>query len=197
MKRARLLSVATIACAWVHAADAGARLFVIDGYNASLTFSCEVMGMVPIKGAFTRFLAVIALDELAPGEARAVVRVDASSMSLSESGLIDKLKGPDFFDIAKYPEFGFDSYGAKVIEPGLLRLDGSLTVRGVTQPFSLRVRYVIASDGVASATTIEADGELDRTAFGMTAYDVILSDDVSIAVDGLMNRGIRPIVPGG
>lgn len=198
MTRARLASAAIFASLLTVPAAAEPRLFVVDGYNATLSFSCDILGMVPVEGTFTRFLALVALDEGAPGEARAVVRVDAASMEVDGDDLVSDLKGPDFFDVAQFPEFGFASYGAKVLEPGRVRIDGKLTLRGVTRPMSLFVRYVIDdAKGVAEAK-IEAIGELDRTEYGMTAYEALVSDDVQIEVDGTMKQGFGMVgAPGG
>jgi polyisoprenoid-binding protein YceI len=185
------LAVAAVsaACA-LQPAAAAPRIFIIDGHNAKLTFRCAVLGMVDVEGAFTRFVAMVAIDEAAPGEARTVVRVDAASLTTDETRWLDDLRGPDFFHVAQYPMFDFNSFGAEVLAPGLLRLTGTLTLRGVSRPVTLRVRYRLpAPDGDGEAL-LDASAEVDRTQFGMDAYALVLSDDVEIEVTGrLANFG--------
>ncbi len=184
----KTLLVGWLGCCAVGAADAQSRVFIMDGNSGTLSFSCDVMGLMSVAGGFTRFVAVITIDEDALWEARAVVKVDASSLVTDERGWLEDLKGPDFFDVAAYPEFVFASHATSVEGPGLLRIDGALTLRGETRPVTLRVRYGApgAPDGDAA---IRADGELDRTQFGMDAYDMVLSDDVEIAVSGTARPG--------
>lgn len=175
------------------AADAHSRVFIMDGNSGTLNFSCDVLGVMPVEGAFSRFVAVISIDDDAPQDARAVVRVDADSLTTDETDWIADLKGPDFFDVTAYPEFSFASHSAAVVGPGELRIEGALTLRGQTRPVTLNVRYQApdAPDGAAAVTAV---GEVNRNAFGMDAYDLVLSDNVTIEVSGMARPGYPPPV---
>ncbi len=166
------------------------RVFRIDGEGARLTFSCDVLGMVPMEGAFTRFVALIALDVDAPTRTRAVVTVDAASMVLSDPDWTDDLKGPGFFDVAHFPQFGFHSDSAKVVEPGLLSVSGTLVLRATSRPVVLHVRY--APETGAAPTTMQAAAEVDRSEFGMDAFRPVVSDDVDIEVQGQLVPAFPP-----
>ena len=136
-----ILRVALAACSSAHAAEAATRVFIVDGNNARLRFSCDVLGLSEVEGAFTRFVAMVAIDEKAPGETRTVVKIDAASLTTDHTSWIEDLKGPDFFDVTRYPIVDFTSFTAVVEAPGVLSIPGKLTLRGVTQPVSLRVEY--------------------------------------------------------
>lgn len=166
-----------------HAA-AEQRMYILDGNSSTLKFSCDLFGVMPIEGAFTRFIAMIAIDSEAPGEARAVVKVDARSLESDDARWLDDLKGAEFFDIARYPHFDFKSFSATVVRPGVLKVRGQLTLRGITHPVTLKVRYALPGAGAGAEPTIEASGEVDRTDFGMTAYRAMVSDEVEIEVEG-------------
>ncbi|BCW87997.1 Protein YceI [Alphaproteobacteria bacterium SO-S41] len=178
-----LAALAATASVLVLPVAAAPRIFIVDGHNAKLTFNCAVLGMMDVEGAFTRFVAMVAIDESAPGEARTVVRVDAGSLTTDETDWIEDLKGPDFFDVTRYPLFDFNSFGAEVVSPGVLRVSGTLTLKGISRPVTLKVRYRLP-DAAGGAAHLQAQGELDRTEFGMDAYDLVLSDDVEIDVTG-------------
>jgi polyisoprenoid-binding protein YceI len=184
-----ILRVALAACASAHAAEAATRVFIVDGNNARLRFSCDVLGLSEVEGAFTRFVAMVAIDEQAPGETRTVVKIDAASLTTDHTSWIEDLKGPDFFDVTRYPIVDFTSFTAVVEAPGVLSIPGKLTLRGVTQPVSLRVEYQLPEQTGTGYGTMKAAAELDRTAFGMDAYDLVLSDDVSIEVKGSVVMG--------
>lgn len=193
MTRLKTLLVGLMGCAAVGVAHADSRVFIMDGYSGTLNFSCDVLGLMPVEGTFTRFVAVITIDEQAPWDARAVVTVDADSLTTDKPKRTAELKGPEFFDVETYPEFTFASHTAIVEGPGKLRIEGGLTLRGETRPVTLRVRYETggAPDGAA---TIEAAGEIDRTEFGMDAYAMVLSDEVEIEVSGTARPGYPPPV---
>lgn len=184
-----IFRVALAACASAHAAEAATRVFIVDGNNARLRFSCDVLGLSEVEGAFTRFVAMVAIDEQAPGETRTVVKIDAASLTTDHTSWIEDLKGPDFFDVTRYPIVDFTSFTAVVEAPGVLSIPGKLTLRGVTQPVSLRVEYQLPEQTGTGYGTMKAAAELDRTAFGMDAYDLVLSDDVSIEVKGSVVMG--------
>jgi polyisoprenoid-binding protein YceI len=193
---ARLLTLAFglwTAGALVCSAAAHSRVFIMDGNSGALNFSCDVMGVMPVEGAFTRFIAVISIDDEAPQDARVVVKVDADSLVTDETDWIEDLKGPDFFNVGAYPEFDFASHTATIEGEGLLRIDGALTLRGQSRPVTLHVRYQ-APDAPGGPATISAEGDLDRTQFGMDAYDLVLSDEVNIEVTGVAHPGYPPPV---
>ena len=84
--------------------------------------------------------------------------------------LIRHLRDPDFFDVRHYPVAQFTA--SEVIRlpnatpgtPGHL-LQGTITVRGVSQPLEVPVALAIA-DPEARRLSGQAQFELDRTAFG-------------------------------
>jgi len=188
-RAAAVLSLTIAACALAQAAHATPRIFIIDGNNAELSFSCDVLGLSEVEGAFTRFIAMVAIDEEAPGETRTVVMIDATSLTTERQSWTEDLKGPDFFDVARYPMVDFSSFTALVQEPGVLNVPGHLTLRGVTRPVTLRVRYRLPDLAGTGLGHMEARAEIDRTAFGMDAYELVLSDDVEIEVRGSVVMG--------
>lgn len=184
-----MLPLAIAAFALAQAADAAPRIFIIDGNNARLNFSCDVLGLSEVEGAFTRFVAMVAIDEAAPGETRTVVMIDATSLTTERKAWTEELKGRDFFDVARHPMVDFSSFTAVVQEPGVLNVPGHLTLRGVTRPVTLRVRYRLPDLAGTGLGHMEASAEIDRTAFGMDAYDLVLADEVEIEVRGSVVMG--------
>lgn len=172
------------------AARAEPRVFRIDGEGARLTFSCNVLGMLPMEGSFTRFVALVTLDPEAPADTRAVVTVDAASMVLSDPEWTEDLKGPGFFDVAHFPQFGFRSESTKVVEPGLLSVSGTLVLRGIARPVVLQVRYDAAAG--TAPTSMRAAAEVDRSEFGMDAFRPVVSDAVAIEVQGRLEPAFPP-----
>lgn len=72
------------------------------------------------------------------------------------------IKGPDFFDVEKYPTatFAFNSLAAV---SGGYRVKGTLTVKGIEQPIEFPATIVGAGDTL----TMQATATLDRTLWGI------------------------------
>lgn len=174
-------------------AQASLRVFRVDSDTATLAFKCDLLGMLPMEGAFTRFVAIVTVDDTHPTTAQAVVTVDAKSLRMDDETWLDDARGPDFFDVERFPQFAFRSRTATVEAPGELAIHGTLTLRGVERPVTLRVRYDMPDDG--SKPSLEANAELDRSEFGMTALAPILSDDVNIEVRGNLEPAFPPFRP--
>jgi polyisoprenoid-binding protein YceI len=88
-----------------------------------------------------------------------------------------------FFDAERHPIVRFKSnpFSASLLRNGG-RLSGVLDLRGVSQS----VRFVFGKAGCRQpgfACPIHATGRISRNAFGMTRYNLIVRDDVDIAVD--------------
>lgn len=100
----------------------------------------------------------------------------------SNSGLIDHLKDPDFFDVKKFPFSTFDITGV-VSHGGNMAVTGNLTIKGITHPVGFPVTWEV-KDGI-----IQANGRLviDRTKWDIRYQsgkffdglkDKVISDDI-------------------
>ncbi|MEZ0275713.1 MAG: YceI family protein [Roseimicrobium sp.] len=97
-------------------------------------------------------------------------RIICSDLAGSEMHdvLIHHLESDDFFDVARFPEAHFTIDRAEVCAdcPGSrnLRLHGSLTLRGVTQPLTVEAAAGFTPEGHAA---LQATLLLDRTRWGV------------------------------
>lgn len=87
-------------------------------------------------------------------------------------------RGPEFFDAARFPaiEFRSETYDASLLLDGG-PLHGTLTMRGIAQP----VRFVVepsSCDEPGRDCDVVAHGEVDRTDFGMDAWQVAVDQEV-------------------
>jgi polyisoprenoid-binding protein YceI len=70
------------------------------------------------------------------------VVIDASSI---DTGVADRdahLRSADFFDVERYPEITFKSTGVTQTGTDRLRVDGALTIKGVTREVALDVEVL-------------------------------------------------------
>ena len=96
--------------------------------------------------------------------------------------------GPEFFDAENHPEVTFRSTSVELEEDGTARLDGELTIAGVTHPVAIAGTWTepVAAAGGGLRAGLELATVLDRRDFGFEwqmelpgggnalAYDVTL-----------------------
>lgn len=98
----------------------------------------------------------------------AKIQVDISTASLYSDNLAltIHLKAPDFFDVKRHPKATFTSTAISLVnkEMNTYRVQGQLTLLGVTKAIEFPARIVVEKD----ALSLESEFKLDRTLFGMT-----------------------------
>ncbi|KKQ35961.1 MAG: YceI family protein [Candidatus Nomurabacteria bacterium GW2011_GWB1_37_5] len=109
-----------------------------------------------------------------------------------ESFLSKHLMSPDFFDAEKYPTADFKMTKAEVLNDGSYKIDGVLTIKGITKPISILSKISMAD----STVKIEGKIELDRTEwdvrygsgkFFQNLGDAIIGDMFTLEFDLVAN----------
>jgi polyisoprenoid-binding protein YceI len=143
-----------------------------------LTFSIQ-------RGRFNKTRGKIALD-LAAGTGSAEVVIETGSVSSGLEQLDQRLRGEDFFDVAKYPEMTFKSTELVFEGERLRQARGTLTINGIAKPvtfevthfkcglFPLNMKKVCGAD---MSTTIK------RSDFGIKYLLPTLGDEVLLRVN--------------
>ena len=166
-----------------------AGTWTIDTSHSSVNFKVKHLGVAKTRGRFTRFEGTVEVGER-PEDTTVEVTIDASSVDTHDSGRDDHLRSADFFDVANHPNLTFRS--TKVSGSGdEWKLEGELTVAGVTKPVTLAVDY----DGVTTdpwgntKAGFTATTKVNREEFGLTwnaaleTGGFLVGKDVSIELE--------------
>jgi polyisoprenoid-binding protein YceI len=141
--------------------------WLIDSTRAVVAFSGKASFLTPTINA--RFLGVagsVNVAETPRGLHGAVdVSVDVKSMTTGNSTWDDLLTSLDPFHAARFPVAVYRSTRVQWTD-GQARIDGTLTLRGVTRSVPLSASYDVARDG--RRMLVRAAGSLDRQAFGIS-----------------------------
>src|SRR5437870_12550082 len=137
--RAALLATLASAATWA-AAPAAVTRYVRDPAKSSLEFTFVQAG-AQNKGKFTKFPVTF---DFAPDNleaSRLEVTVETSSLDTGDKERDDTLRGPDLFDLAKFPQARFSATRINKTASGDEAV-GKLTIRGVARetrvPFTFR-----------------------------------------------------------
>lgn len=158
--------------------------FTIDSRHTFPSFEINHLGFSIQRGRFNETQGTIILDQAA-GKGSIDVSVNMASISTGLAELEEHLRGPDFFDTAKYPVMRFQSNELRFAGEKLLSADGTLTLHGVSKPVSLkldhfhcginpiRLKYTCGANAV---TTIK------RSDFGVDKHVPMVSDEVKVMI---------------
>jgi|ERR1041385_9246266 polyisoprenoid-binding protein YceI len=147
----------------------GLEIFQLDGPHSPIGFTVAWMGLSKVRGAFDDCIGTIVFDS--EDITRSSVSILARTPSLhTGSTLRDKdLKGPDWFDVEKFPTALFRSKSIVKDDDGY-RMLGLLTIHGTTReiefPFSFAGRLVQPNHEVRVG--FEGHVVVRRREFGLT-----------------------------
>jgi polyisoprenoid-binding protein YceI len=115
--------------------------WTFDTVHSSLNFWVRHLMVSKVSGRFTKWTGTLAFDEAQPQGARVEVEIDASSVDTREAQRDAHLRSADFFDVEKYPTLKFVSTKVEKTGESEFKLQGDLTMHGVTKPVTLDVEY--------------------------------------------------------
>ena len=145
--------------------------WVLDGLHTSVAFATRHL-LTAMRGRFRKVSGTIIIAE-DPAESRTEVRIDAASIDTAHPQADEHLRGPKFLDVERYPSLTFAGTGARPVGTDSWAVPGNLTIRDITLPLELVVRFLGAvrhpSLPVAKMS-FEATGELRRDDFGVAGY---------------------------
>ena len=162
-----------------------AKWFFEPGHTAA-EFRARHMMVTWVRGHFKDIHGSLDWDPEKPGDARVEVTIDARKLWSGEPDRDAHLKSADFLDVEKHPTIAFAGNRLELRGPNEARLHGELTIRGVTRPVPLDVRYLGQwqtswwEDGVDKGP---------KTRAGFVATTRINRHDFGVSWNSALNRG--------
>jgi len=156
------------------AAPVPAGAYTVDKAHTSLIFRVSHLGFSTYTGRFTRLDANLQFDPANLTTSRVNVDIDPRSIEADNapSGFLQTLAGKDWLDADRFPDMTFRTKSVEVTGPGTFRVNGELTLHGVTRPLALEARY---NGGYAShpyephaRVGFSAQGKFKRSDFGVS-----------------------------
>jgi polyisoprenoid-binding protein YceI len=163
----------------------------IDSSHSGIQFTVRHLVIAKVRGQFSRWTGAVEApgSDFARGSLDVVI--DAASI---DTGVADRdahLRSADFFAVERYPEITFKSTGATQTGADRLRVDGALTIKGVTRAVALDVEVLgQARDPWGNErAAFSATTSINRQEFGLTWNQVLetggvmVGDRIDIAID--------------
>ena len=166
-----------------------AGTYKLDASHGKITWSVKHLGFSTYVGQFTNVSADLTIDPANPSASTLSATVPIADVSADNEGLKGHLQTPDFFDATQFPTATFKATSIVVDKDDASEADvtGDLTIRGVTRPVTLEVKFNQAGPSMGGAYRVGFDGEttVKRSDFGVSyGLGVGLGDDVKLHIEG-------------
>jgi polyisoprenoid-binding protein YceI len=151
--------------------------------------SHHVVGLV--RGRFDKVTGIITVSQNL-ADCRVDVTIDAGSVSTQVTERDEDLRSPAYFDVKKFPTMTYKGRGIRRVSGGLWRMDGSLTILGVTKvvplTFAFNGMFSDIKPGKPARAAFHATAGTKRGDYGMGTrdkgeVDPAATADVGIEID--------------
>jgi len=170
---------------------AAAAAWNIDPDHSSTGFKVRHLMVSNVKGTFGKVQGSVTIDDQDITKSSVNVTIDTASIDTGVAKRDTHLRSPDFLDVAKYPTMTFVS--TKVAKNGNgLKVNGNLTLHGVTRPVVLDVHELSAESKDPWGNMrrgASATAKIDRKDYGLTwnkmleTGGVAVGDEVQIIIE--------------
>jgi polyisoprenoid-binding protein YceI len=171
------------------AAPVAMTTFTIDAAHTMVQFKVRHLGLSTVTGRFATFSGSFQLDPATGQAGSATLSIDVASINTDNDRRNAHLKSPDFFAADSFPKITFVSTSIQKLSGNKYKVNGNLTMRGVTKPVTL--------DGELAGTrntpqgwlaALSLTGTVKRKDYGLmwdrvTEGVAIVADDITLQVD--------------
>jgi len=128
----------------LYGGNAFAADYVIDkkGMHASIQFKISHLGYSWLWGRFNDFDGQFSYDKDQPEKSHVSVTIKTASVDSNHAERDKHLRDDRFLDVEKYPESRFVSTAFEPAGDGSAILRGDFTLRGVTRPIEIKVKFI-------------------------------------------------------
>lgn len=161
----------------------------IDPAHTEVGFVVRHLMISKVRGKFEKFDATFVTGDN-PLDSSVTATAEVASVNTNDENRDNHLRTNDFFDAPNHPTLSFVSTGVR-LENGEYKVDGDLTVRGVTKPatFDFEFGGFVTDPYGNYKAGATATATVDRKDFGLIwnaaleGGGVLVGDKVTITID--------------
>jgi polyisoprenoid-binding protein YceI len=115
--------------------------WIIDPDHSVASFVVRHMMVANVRGQFNRISGTIYFDPDDMANSSVEIVIDASGICTGIQKRDDHLRSTDFLDVESYPQITFKSANVETIRENGFRVNGNLSIRGISRPVTLDAEY--------------------------------------------------------
>jgi polyisoprenoid-binding protein YceI len=165
--------------------------FLFEPGHSAAEFRARHMMVTWVRGSFKNITGELEFDPAHPEKLAVETTIDASSCWTGEPARDAHLRSGDFLSCERYPQIRFKSTSVTLLGSEDYRVMGDLTIRDITRPVTLNVRYLgtwetpwwedSVDKGPKTRAGFTARTTIDRYDFGVNWNDVLPDGGVVVS----------------
>ena len=170
-----------------------AETYRIDPLHSSVLLKANHIGFSNVYLKVHEVEGKFTFDRENPAESSVAVTMQAGSIDGFNSEFNEHLHSPDFFHVKAFPVITFASDAIEITSDNTAKINGRLTIKGLTQPVTLNVTFNKAGEnpftkdyraGFSAISTVE------RSDYGINYALPAVADTVGIIleIEGIRNE---------
>ena len=153
----------------------------IDPARTHIAFAIDAVGYPRTRGQFRQFAGRISVDFAHPDRSSVSFHVQSRSVDVGSASFDDYLRSDAFLNSEHFPSIDFVSSSVAKVDDHTVRVNGQLTLLGVTRPLTVDVA-VEREAGGGQRLAFLAKTNIDRLEFGMNTGFPLVSRDVELVI---------------
>ena len=163
--------------------------WAVDPMHSEVQFKVKHLMITTVTGYFQKFnIEAETEDEQFTKANRVVFTADVNSISTNNEQRDTHLRSAEFFDAEQFGEVRFESANYEKVGDDNYKLQGNLTIKGVTKPVTVDVEFggIVVDPYGQTKAGFTVTGKISRKEFGLTwnavteAGSVVVSDEIKL-----------------
>ena len=170
-------------------AAAAPETYTLDPDHTFAHFEASHLDFSHLRGRFDKSTGTFTIDRTAKtASVNLTVQTASVTTGMSERGTYklsrdDLLRSPDYFNAVEFPTMTFKASNVKFTGDFPTRIEGTLTLLGVSKPLTLTVINAKCGTNLFKKEMCggNAEAALKRSEFGMKTYlPTVIGDDIKV-----------------
>jgi polyisoprenoid-binding protein YceI len=157
----------------------------IGAARGTIDFAIGDSRLFRTTGSFKDWQGTVNVDDADVSRSSVAVKIKTASIDMLDTQQTAMLKDVDFFDVGKFPEMTYLSRRLERTGETTLKVEGDVTLRGITRPMGLEVSVTDRKPDAAAGARyarFRATGSLKRSEFGMVKFVDVVGDVVDFSI---------------
>jgi polyisoprenoid-binding protein YceI len=162
--------------------------YTLDPSHSRIGFVARHAMVTKVRGSFNDFDASVTVDAEDITRSSAQVTINVDSIDTRNEQRDGHLRSNDFLDIANHPQITFVSTSVTPVAEDVVRVEGDLTIKGVTRPVSVDFTFEGAAVDPFGNQRVGFEGSvvINRKDWGITwnaaleTGGVLVSDKITL-----------------
>ena len=172
-------------CAITQLAIAQKASWQVDKAHSSVRFTIKHLIISDVEGSFKTFNGTVKASKPDFTDAEVDFTVAIASVDTDNETRDKQLQTADYFDAGQHPEMQFHSTAIRKTKGSYYKIEGNLTIRGITRKVAFAVIYggTVKDENGNTKAGFRASTTINRNDFKVSGGKQAVGEDVAITIN--------------